>query len=112
MSLYFVLITIYFTEEKREVLNSQEEWEERQRFNAFMAKMEADARWQAVQFGAFPQAPNAPPFYGGAPSNIYPETQNKVGNLPVTAFRTKVDLTTKRQHLSKKNGKLMLFHYE
>ena len=71
-----------------------------------MAKIEEQARWQALQFQS---QQNASPYYGGAPSNIYPETQNKVGNLPVPAFTTKVDLSNKRQALQKKkNGLLSL----
>jgi len=90
-------------EEKREVISSQVEWEERQRLQEFLAKMEQQARWQQLQFQSLSEQSPAP-YYGGAPSNIYPETQNKIGNLPVPAFKTKVDFSNMRQALKKEEG--------
>ena len=96
----------YLDDEKREVLNSQEQWEERQRMREFMQKMEEEVRWQQYHYPSPPlshqSGPTINPYFGGAPSNIYPETQNKVGNLPVPAFTTKVDLQNKRQELGRR----------
>ena len=82
----------------------QEQWEERQRFQQFMSKMSEQAQWQALQFQQTAAVPPSP-YYGGAPSNIYSEMQNKIGNLPVPAFTTKVDLTDSRNKLSSFKGK-------
>lgn len=81
-------------DEKREVINSQEQWQERLRLREFIRKLEEDSAWLP---------PETQPAYPPRPmSNIYPETLNKVGNLPVAAFTTKVDLSDKRQQLGKR----------
>ena len=87
----------------------QQEWEERQRLQEFISKVEQEANWRAFQLQQQQVPPVASPYYGGAPSNIYPETQNKVGNLPVSAFTTKVDISNKRQELQKQTGMLYFF---
>ena len=78
----------------------------------FMQKMEEEVRWQQYHFPSPPishQSPSINPYFGGAPSNIYPENQNKVGNLPVPAFTTKVDLLNKRQELGGRRPSGMSF---
>ena len=61
--------------------------------------MQEEAQWRVQQH---PPPPRSSSPYGGAPSNIYPENLNKVGNLPVSAFTTKVNLSDKRQRLGKR----------
>ena len=69
----------------------------------FIRKVREQERWQQLQFKApDPTIPHHPPIYGGAPSNIYPETLNKVGNLQVPAFTTKVDLTRAKRRAFKR----------
>lgn len=88
-------------DEKREALSLEEEWEYRQRQQQFMRKLQQEAQWHEFQLQNTPRPPHTSTF-GGAPSNIYPETQNKIGNLPVSAFTTKVNLQDKRQQLGKR----------
>lgn len=66
-----------------------------------MRKLQQEAQWHEFQLQNTPRPPHTSTF-GGAPSNIYPETQNKIGNLPVSAFTTKVNLQDKRQQLGKR----------
>ena len=98
-------------EEKREVLSSQQEWDYRQAQQEFMRKLQEQSQWANYQYQAPPRVPAASTLYGGAPSNIYSETHNKVGNLPVSAFTTKVNLSQQRQQLGKRatTGRFYVF---
>src|SRR3990167_5110780 len=89
------------TVEKREVLLSQEQWEERHRLNEFLRKVDEQQRWYNFEFSEEAPVQNQTYLYGGPPSNIY-SPPTKIGNLQVPAFTTKVDFSTKREELGKK----------
>jgi len=89
-------------EEKRSATNAQEDWAYRQSQQQFMRKLQEASKWQGQQFPPVYRSNASPVLYGGAPSNIYPETLNKVGNLAVPAFTTKLNLSDMPQQLGKR----------
>lgn len=83
-------------EEKKGAISSQEEWEQRQQFNAFMRKMEEEKRWRDI----IESEQRAMAVSADGERTIYQEP-GKIGNQMVPAFTTKVDLSTAREGLGK-----------
>mmetsp|Transcript_15616 Transcript_15616/g.61030 ORF Transcript_15616/g.61030 Transcript_15616/m.61030 type:complete len:479 (-) Transcript_15616:428-1864(-) len=84
-------------EEKKGAISSQEEWEQRQQFNAFMRKMEEEKRWRDI----IESEQRAMAVSADGQRTVY-QQPGKIGNQMLPAFTTKVDLSTAREELGKK----------